>query len=57
MTIRGVIFDWGGTLAEYASIDLEDLWRLAARHLAPEREAEVAARLAESWSPVTKTSR
>lgn len=44
--LEAVIFDWGGTLAEYASIDLEDLWRLAARHLAPEREAEVAARLA-----------
>lgn len=44
--LDAVIFDWGGTLSEYANIDLEDLWRLAARHLAPERELEVAAQLA-----------
>ncbi|MEZ4552692.1 MAG: HAD family hydrolase [Dehalococcoidia bacterium] len=44
--IEAVIFDWGGTLAEYATIDLEDLWRLAARHLAPERDLEVASMLA-----------
>lgn len=44
--LDAVIFDWGGTLAEYATIDLEDLWRLAARHLAPGRDLEVAAQLA-----------
>lgn len=44
--ISAVIFDWGGTLAEFATIELEDLWRLAARHLAPGREREIAARLA-----------
>lgn len=34
--LEAVIFDWGGTLAEYATIELEDMWRLAARHLAIE---------------------
>ena len=29
-----VIFDWGGTLSEYANIELIDMWRLAAGHLA-----------------------
>ncbi len=43
--IEAVVFDWGGTLAEHATIDLEDLWRLAARHLAPDRDSEVAAQL------------
>ncbi len=32
--IEAVIFDWGGTLSEYAGIELIDMWRLAARHLA-----------------------
>ncbi|MFN8583709.1 MAG: HAD family hydrolase [Dehalococcoidia bacterium] len=44
--LTAVIFDWGGTLAQFATIDLEDLWRLAARHLAPGRESEVATQLA-----------
>lgn len=43
--IDAVIFDWGGTLAYYAEVELEDMWRLAARHIAPEREAEVTAQL------------
>lgn len=55
--LDAVIFDWGGTLAEYAAIELLDMWRLAARHLAPHvgvegapgdvdgHEARVAARL------------
>lgn len=45
MAIDAVIFDWGGTLSVYADIDLADMWRLAARHLAPEREDELTARL------------
>ena len=32
---RAVIFDWGGTLSEYADVELADMWRLAAEHLAP----------------------
>jgi putative hydrolase of the HAD superfamily len=30
---EAVIFDWGGTLTPFASIEMEDMWRLAARHL------------------------
>lgn len=43
--IEAVIFDWGGTLSVYADIDLADMWRLAARRLAPDREDEMTARL------------
>jgi putative hydrolase of the HAD superfamily len=43
--IEAVIFDWGGTLSEYVPIEMIDVWRLAARHLAPEREEELCARL------------
>src|SRR3954462_3864769 len=39
--IEAVIFDWGGTLSVYADIEMQDMWRLAARHLAPDREDEV----------------
>jgi putative hydrolase of the HAD superfamily len=56
--IEAVIFDWGGTLAEYATIELEDMWRLAARHLNAQQpqkslgharweERELVARLAQ----------
>lgn len=34
MPIRAVIFDWGGTLSRYADIELYDMWKLAAEHLA-----------------------
>jgi putative hydrolase of the HAD superfamily len=37
--IEAVIFDWGGTLTPFASIEMEDMWRLAARHLAPHMPA------------------
>ena len=43
--LDAVIFDWGGTLSHYAGVELADLWELAARHLAPDREAEVMAHL------------
>ena len=45
--IDAVIFDWGGTLSVFAEIDLEDMWRLAARHLAPSNEDALCKRLAE----------
>lgn len=61
MTVEAVVFDWGGTLAEYAGIELIDMWRLAARHLAPEREDEVCARLAAveeaSWARIAVDQR
>jgi HAD superfamily hydrolase (TIGR01549 family) len=34
MTIQAVVFDWGGTLSEFADIELYDMWKLAAAHLA-----------------------
>ena len=45
--IDAVVFDWGGTLSLFAEIDLADMWRLAARHLAPDAEDELCAQLAE----------
>jgi putative hydrolase of the HAD superfamily len=45
--IEAVIFDWGGTLSIYADIDLEDMWRMAARHLAPDHEEALTARLVQ----------
>lgn len=47
--IEAVIFDWGGTLADYATVELEEMWRETARHLAPhsQHDAEaISARLA-----------
>ena len=32
---EAVIFDWGGTLSEYAGVELADMWQLAAEHLTP----------------------
>ena len=32
--VEAVVFDWGGTLTVDADVDLADLWRVAARHLA-----------------------
>ena len=33
-TIEAVVFDWGGTLSLFADVDVADMWRLAASHLA-----------------------
>jgi len=50
------VFDWGGTLSVFADVEMIDVWRLAARHLAPEREEEMVERLiaveAASWVEV-----
>ena len=45
MAVEAVVFDWGGTLSLWAEVDMEDMWRLAARHLAPDREEELTAKL------------
>jgi HAD superfamily hydrolase (TIGR01549 family) len=48
MRIEAVIFDWGGTLSEYADIELYDMWKLAAAHLAQATgrdEAQLTAQL------------
>ena len=54
--IEAVVFDWGGTLSEFADVEMIDMWRLAARHLAPDREDEMVRRLIEvedaSWQDV-----
>lgn len=61
MTVEAVVFDWGGTLSLFAEVEMIDMWRLAARHLAPEREEEVCARLVAveeaSWARVAVDQR
>lgn len=46
--IEAVLFDWGGTLTTYHSVDLLDAWEVAAQVLAPDRVDEVAAALLEA---------
>ena len=57
--LDAVIFDWGGTLSDFVSLELLDVWRAAARHLAPEREEEVTAHLLaveeRFWARTTET--
>lgn len=43
--IEAVLFDWGGTLSVHADVDLLDMWRAAARVLAPDDPEPVAAAL------------
>ena len=42
VTIRAVIFDWGGTLTSHAEVDLLDLWLAAADRLDPSDVAAAA---------------
>ena len=43
MTVRTVIFDWGGTLTPWHSVDHETLWRdVCVKHYPTARAAEVA---------------
>ncbi len=60
MTLEAVIFDWGGTLTPFHTIDLADLWAVAARILAPDRaEPLTEALLAveqEFWARVERDS-
>ena len=61
MTVAAVIFDWGGTLTPFVDVDMMDMWRLAARHLAPEHEEELCARLVAveeaSWARIAVDQR
>lgn len=61
MGVDAVVFDWGGTLAEYGDLDMADMWEVAARHLAPDRAEEVCAQLVaveeESWARVALDQR
>ena len=46
MTVRTVIFDWGGTLTPWHRIDHETLWRdVCVKHYAAARAAKVAGAL------------
>jgi len=59
--IRAVLFDWGGTLTRFHSVDMIDAWRVAAQVLAPDRADEVADALlaaeSEVWARTTSTLR
>ena len=61
MTVEAVVFDWGGTLTPFSDVDLLDLWRAAARVLAPERAEELASALAAAerawWDTAVRTGR
>jgi len=55
------LFDWGGTLTTFHSVDLLDAWVVAAEVLAPHRVDEVAAALLDAereiWGRTTSTMR
>jgi putative hydrolase of the HAD superfamily len=46
--LRAVVFDWGGTLTPFHALDLEDLWAVAARILAPDRVRDLTAALLDA---------
>jgi len=48
MTVRAVLFDWGGTLSTAREVDLLEMWGAAARVLAPDDPGPVAAALLEA---------
>lgn len=58
MSVQAVIFDWGGTLTPFHTIDLGDLWTVAARILAPQRAAALTEALLaverEFWQRVER---
>lgn len=59
--IRAVLFDWGGTLTTFHSVDMLDAWHVAASVLAPHDADHVAAALLaaeqEVWARTTSTLR
>ncbi len=61
MTVEAVVFDWGGTLSVFVEAELVDAWRLAARHLAADREDELTERLvaieADFWATTASHQR
>lgn len=44
--VDAVVFDWGGTLSIWAEVEMEDMWRLAADHVAAETGSDASAVLA-----------
>jgi putative hydrolase of the HAD superfamily len=55
VTIRAVIFDWGGTLTPWHTFDQEALWRAVCRQHFPERGEALAAAMwaaeLDLWQP------
>ena len=45
--IEAVVFDWGGTLSVWADVDMVDMWRLAAEHIAPGDSEALTQRLVD----------
>src|SRR3984957_8338940 len=49
MTVRAVIFDWGGTLTPWHGIDLDELWlAVCARHYPADEAAAIATAVREA---------
>lgn len=65
MTVEAVVFDWGGTLSRWASVEPAEFWHLAATELTsgldPDRGAELTDRLVAAevavWREVTTSQR
>jgi putative hydrolase of the HAD superfamily len=59
--LDAVVFDWGGTLSVWAEVDLEDVWRAAARHLRPDDPQSLIRKLMEVeerfWLEVEESQR
>jgi putative hydrolase of the HAD superfamily len=55
--IEAVLFDWGGTLATWHTIDLYALWRSVAAHVDEHRADELAASLVAAEESVWLRSR
>jgi FMN phosphatase YigB (HAD superfamily) len=57
VSIDAVIFDWGGTLTPWHSVDLAEEWRVYARVVAPDDAEAVAAALISAGDDVWAASR
>jgi putative hydrolase of the HAD superfamily len=57
VTVEAVIFDWGGTLTPWRTIDPIDEWRALATMAAPDRIEEVAAALCAAATTIWERSR
>jgi HAD superfamily hydrolase (TIGR01549 family) len=57
VSIDAVIFDWGGTLTPWHTIDLAEEWRVYARVVAPDDEEDVAAALIAAGEDVWAAAR
>jgi putative hydrolase of the HAD superfamily len=57
VAVEAVIFDWGGTLTPWKTIDPVDEWRSVAEIAAPERVDDVTAALMEAATTVWVRSR